>query len=134
MSKKIIQTHNAPEAVGPYSQAVKIDNTKYHTVYLSGQIALDPNNSSNPKHLLSQGIKAQATQVFDNLSQVAKACGGELKDIVKLNIYLTNMADYPILNQIMSEFMHEPFPARAAVCVKELPLGAIVEADAVMVI
>ena len=133
-NKTIINTDKAPEAVGPYSQAVKVNLTSAptSTVYLSGQIPLNP--KLNGSKDLPKGALAQARQVFKNLEQVALASSGSLKDIVKLNVYLTDMDDYPHLNQVMLEFFKEPFPARAAVCVKELPLGAIIEVDAIMVI
>lgn len=125
MTKQIIHTDNAPKAIGCYSQAVKVGNT----VYLSGQIGFEPSTM-----VLAEGIENQARLVFKNLSAVAKASGGSLSDIVKLNIYLTDMNNFPIINQVMAEFFTEPYPARAAVGVKELPKGAIVEADAVLVV
>jgi reactive intermediate/imine deaminase len=125
MTKQIIHTDNAPKAIGCYSQAVKVGNT----VYLSGQIGFEPSTM-----ILAEGIENQTRLVFKNLSAVANASGGSLDNIVKLNIYLTDMNNFPIINQIMAEFFKEPYPARAAVGVKELPKGAIVEADAVLVV
>ncbi|WP_390616637.1 RidA family protein [Maricurvus nonylphenolicus] len=125
-NKAIIHTDNAPEAIGTYSQAVKTGNT----VYLSGQIALDPQKME----LVSEDFAEQAHQVFKNLSAVCEASGGSLNDIVKLNLFLTDLSNFPIVNEIMSQYFAEPYPARAAVGVKELPKGAIVEADGVMVI
>lgn len=125
MAKQIIHTDNAPKAIGCYSQAVKVGNT----VYMSGQIGFIPSTME-----LVDGIENQSRQVFKNLSAVAHAAGGSLADIVKLNIYLTDMSNFPVINQVMAEFFKEPYPARAAVGVKELPKGAIVEADAVLVI
>lgn len=122
--KTIIATSNAPAAIGTYSQAVKVDTT----VYLSGQIGLDPANM-----LLVEGIEAQIHQVFKNLSAVCQASGGSLADIVKLNIFLTDLAHFPKVNEIMGQYFQQPYPARAAVGVAALPRGALVEADAVMV-
>lgn len=123
--KSIISTPKAPAAIGTYSQAVKID----HTVYLSGQIGLDPVSMH-----LSDGIEAQIHQVFKNLSAVCEAAGGSLSDIVKLNIFLTDLAHFAKVNEIMGQYFQQPYPARAAVGVAALPRGAEVEADAVMVI
>jgi reactive intermediate/imine deaminase len=125
-NKAIIHTDQAPEAIGTYSQAVKTGNT----VYLSGQIALDPTKME----LVSEGFAEQAHQVFKNLSAVCEASGGSLNDIVKLNLFLTDLSNFPIVNEIMAQYFAEPYPARAAVGVKQLPKGAIVEADGVMVI
>ena len=125
MSKTIIATPNAPAAIGTYSQAVRVGDT----VYLSGQIGLDPASM----HLVD-GIDAQIVRVFDNLKAVAEAAGGSLADVVKLNIFLTDLANFGKVNESMTQYFQEPFPARAAVGVKELPRGALVEADAVMVI
>lgn len=124
MSREIISTDNAPAAIGTYSQAVKIDNT----VYLSGQIPLDPNTMK----LCSQDIKEQIIRVFDNLDAVAKAGGGSLADIAKLNIYLTDLKNFPLINEIMADYFQQPYPARAAIGVSELPKAAQVEMDAVM--
>ena len=125
MTKQIIHTDKAPQAIGCYSQGIKVDNT----VSLSGQIGLDPTTME-----LANGIHNQARQVFNNLEAVSKASGGTLQDIVKLNIYLTDMGNFAIINEIMAEFFIKPYPARAAVGVKELPKGAIVEADAILVL
>lgn len=124
-NKAIISTEAAPAAIGTYSQAVKINNT----VYLSGQIPLVPETMT----LIEGDFAAQAQQVFKNLQAVCKAANGDLKDIVKLNIYLTDLSHFPTVNEVMAQFFQEPYPARAAVGVKELPKGAQVEADAVMV-
>jgi len=125
-NKAVIQTETAPEAIGTYSQAVKVNNT----VYLSGQIPLVPATMA----LVDGGFAEQAEQMFKNLSAVCEAAGGSLQDIVKLNIYLTDLSNFPTVNQVMSNYFNEPYPARAAVGVKELPKGAMVEADGVMVI
>lgn len=126
INKAIIQTDQAPAAIGTYSQAVKVNNT----VYLSGQIALLPDTMA----LVDGGIEAQIHQVFKNLIAVAEAAGGNLQDIVKLNIFLTDLSHFPTVNEIMAQYFSEPYPARAAVGVKELPKGAQVEMDAIMVI
>lgn len=123
MAREIISTTGAPTAIGTYSQAVKVGNT----VYLSGQIGLDPASME-----LVEGIDAQVRRVFDNLSAVAAAAGGSLADIVKLNIFLTDLGNFALVNSIMAEYFQEPYPARAAVGVASLPRGALVEADAVM--
>lgn len=124
-SKQIISTDGAPQAIGTYSQAVKVGST----VYLSGQIGLDPASMQ-----LVEGIEAQVRRVFDNLAAVAAASGGSLADIVKLNIFLTDLANFALVNSIMAEYFQQPYPARAAVGVASLPRGALVEADGVMVI
>lgn len=123
--KQIISTDGAPQAIGTYSQAVRAGST----VYLSGQIGLDPASMQ-----LVEGIEAQVRRVFDNLSAVAAASGGSLADIVKLNIFLTDLANFALVNSIMAEYFRQPYPARAAVGVASLPRGALVEADGVMVI
>jgi reactive intermediate/imine deaminase len=123
MSKTIISTPKAPAAIGTYSQAVKVGGT----VYLSGQIGLDPATMQ-----MVDGIDAQIVRVFDNLKAVAEAAGGSLADVVKLNVFLTDLANFAKVNETMAKYFSEPFPARAAVGVKELPRGALVEADAVM--
>lgn len=125
MVKQIIHTDDAPQAIGCYSQAVKVGNT----VYMSGQIGLDPKTME-----LADGFEKQTHQVFKNLYAVAKAAGGNLANIAKLNVFLTDMNNFAIVNKIMAEYFSEPYPARAAIGVKELPKGAIVEADAVMVL
>ena len=126
INKAIIQTDQAPAAIGTYSQAVKVNNT----VYLSGQIALLPDTMA----LVDGGVEAQIHQVFKNLIAVAEAAGGNLQDIVKLNIFLTDLSHFPTVNEIMAQYFSEPYPALAAVGVKELPKGAQVEMDAIMVI
>lgn len=125
MSKSIIQTQGAPAAIGTYSQAVKVGNT----VYLSGQIGLDPVSMT-----MVDGIEAQVHRVFTNLKAVTEASGGSLNDIVKLNIFLTDLSHFALVNTIMAEYFTAPYPARAAVGVASLPRNALVEADGVMVI
>jgi reactive intermediate/imine deaminase len=126
MTKAIINTELAPKAIGTYSQAIKVDAT----VYLSGQIPLIPETMQ-----LAEGdISAQITQVFNNLKAVAEAAGGSLSDIVKLNVFLTDLSHFPIVNEIMGRYFQEPYPARAAVGVAALPKAAQVEMDAIMVI
>jgi reactive intermediate/imine deaminase len=125
MSKSIIQTADAPAAIGTYSQAVRVDRT----VYLSGQIGLDPASMQ-----LVDGIEAQIHQVFNNLRAVAAAAGGSLADVAKLNVFLTDLGHFSRVNEIMAEYFSQPYPARAAVGVASLPRGALVEADAVMVL
>jgi reactive intermediate/imine deaminase len=124
MAKKIIHTDHAPKAIGTYSQAVAVNGT----VYLSGQIGLDPASME-----LVEGIEAQVHRVFTNLKAVAEAAGGSLADVVKLNIFLTDLGHFALVNSIMAEYFSEPYPARAAVGVATLPRGALVEADAIMV-
>jgi len=124
MAKTIIQTDVAPAAIGTYSQAVKVDNT----VYISGQIPLDPATME----VVSGGIEAEITRVFDNLKAVAAASGGSLADVVKLNIFLTDLGNFPIVNEIMATYFEQPYPARAAIGVAALPKGVGVEMDAVL--
>lgn len=124
--KQLIQTDTAPQAIGTYSQAVKHG----HTVYLSGQIPLDPDSME----LIDGDIEQQIRRIIDNLQAVAQAANGRLDDIVKLTVYLTDLAHFPIVNQVMSEYFSEPYPARAAVGVAALPKNASIEIDAVMVI
>jgi len=124
MTRQIINTENAPAAIGTYSQAVKVGST----VYLSGQIPLDPKTME----FVSEDIADQIHQVFKNLSAVAAAAGGSLNHIVKLNIFLTDLSCFPVVNEIMAEYFDEPYPARAAIGVKELPKGALVEMDGVI--
>ena len=124
MKKEIIQTDKAPKAIGTYSQAVKVG----HTVYLSGQIPLVPETMT----LVEGDITAQITRVFDNLKAVAEAAGGSLADVVKLNVFLTDLAHFPIVNEIMGRYFDEPYPARAAIGVAALPKAAGVEMDAIM--
>ncbi len=123
--KTIIQTPDAPAAIGTYSQAVRVDNT----VYLSGQIGLEPTSMQ-----MAEGIEAQIHRVFQNLRAVTNAAGGSLDDVVKLNIFLTNLGDFAKVNEIMATYFRQPYPARAAVGVASLPRGALVEADGVMVL
>jgi reactive intermediate/imine deaminase len=125
MTKETIYTEKAPQAIGTYSQAVKVDNT----VYLSGQIPLDPQSMA----LVEGDISVQIRQVFDNLAAVVEAAGGNFFDIVKLNVYLTDLEHFPIVNEIMGEYFVPPYPARAAVGVAALPKGAVLEIDAVMI-
>ena len=125
-NRAIINTDTAPAAIGPYSQAIKAGNT----VYLSGQIPLDPQTME----VVEGGIEAQARQVFTNLSAVCEEAAGSLGDIVKLNLYLTDLDDFARVNAVMEEFFSAPFPARAAVGVKALPKGVAFEAEGVMVI
>lgn len=126
MAKTIIQTDDAPQAIGTYSQGVKVDNT----VYVSGQIPLDPASME----VVSGGIEAEITRVYDNLKAVAAASGGSLADVVKLNIFLTDLSNFPIVNEIMAQYFEQPYPARAAIGVSALPKGVGVEMDAVLVI
>ena len=126
MSREIISTENAPQAIGTYSQAVKAGST----VYLSGQIPLDPKSMQ----VIAEDMQGQIRQVFDNLQAVAKAAGGSLDDIVKLNVFLTDLVHFPIVNEIMSEYFSQPYPARAAIGVVSLPKDVGVEMDAIMVI
>ncbi len=125
MAKIIISTPNAPAAIGTYSQAVRVGDT----VYMSGQIGLDPASMQ-----MVDGIDAQIVRVFENLKAVAEAAGASLADVVKLNVFLTDLTNFSKVNETMKYYFNEPFPARAAVGVKELPRGALVEADAVMFI
>jgi len=125
MTRKIVSTSAAPAAIGTYSQAVRAGNT----IYLSGQIGLDPVSMQ-----LVDGIDAQIVRVFENLKAVAAAGGATLNDAAKFNIYLTDLANFAKVNETMAKYVSEPYPARAAVGVKELPRGALVEADAVLVL
>ena len=125
-NKSIIQTDKAPKAIGTYSQAVKVGQT----VYLSGQIPLVPETME----LVQGDISARIRQVFDNLRAVCQAAGGELDDIVKLNVFLTDLGNFATVNEIMATYFKEPYPARAAVGVASLPKGTDVEMDAVMVV
>lgn len=128
MIKQIIKTTKAPQAIGTYSQAIRV-RTGGDTVYLSGQIGLDPDTMQ-----MIDGIDAQIRQVFNNLQAVATASGGDLGDIVKLNIFLTNLDDFALVNEIMANYFVQPYPARAAVGVKALPRGALIEMDAIMIV
>lgn len=123
MSKQIIHTDNAPAAVGTYSQAIKVGNT----VYISGQLGLDPVSMN-----LKDGFEAQARQAFDNLEAIAKAAGGSLNNTVKFNVSLTDLNDFAVLNTIFEERLTAPYPARAAVQVAALPKGGVVEIEAIL--
>ncbi len=123
MSKTIISTEHAPAAIGTYSQAVRVENT----VYLSGQIPLNPTTME-----MVEGFEQQTVQVFENLKAVAEAAGGSLNDIVKLNIFLTDLGNFAALNEVMGRYFSAPYPARAAVGVASLPRNSCVEMDAVL--
>ncbi len=123
MPRKIIHTDHAPKAIGTYSQAVRIDNT----VYCSGQIGLDPKTMQ-----MVEGIDAQIRRVYDNLKAVAEAAGGSLNDAVRFTVYLTDLKHFAKVNEIMTTYLTEPYPARAAVGVASLPRDALVEIDAVL--
>jgi len=125
-NRAVIHTRHAPEAIGTYSQAVKVDNT----VYLSGQIPLDPNTME----LVSGEIAAQVHQVFKNLSAVCEAAGGNLACIARLTIYLTDLGNFPVVNEVMAQYFTDPYPARATIGINQLPKGALVEIDAIMVV
>ncbi|TBU93324.1 RidA family protein [Stutzerimonas kirkiae] len=125
MSKTVIHTDKAPAAIGTYSQAIKAGNT----VYLSGQIPLDPASMT-----LVEGFEAQTVQVFENLKAVAEAAGGSLKDIVKLNIFLTDLGNFATVNEVMGRYFQQPYPARAAIGIAALPKDAQVEMDAILVL
>lgn len=124
MHREIISTDAAPKAIGTYSQAVRVGKT----VYLSGQIPLDPVTMQ----LDSASIETAVHRVFLNLRAVAEAAGGRLDDIVKLNVFLTDMGNFPVVNEVVSKYFSKPYPARAAIGVRELPRGAIVEMDAIL--
>ncbi len=126
MPRETVHTDKAPQAIGTYSQAVRTGNT----VYLSGQIPLVPDTME----LIDGDMEAQVRRVFDNLSAVAEAAGGSLADIAKLNIFLTDLGHFPLVNQVMAEYFQQPYPARAAVGVAALPKGAEVEMDAILVL
>lgn len=125
MRKTVVHTDAAPKAIGTYSQAVRCDNT----VYFAGQIGLDPKTME-----LVSGTQAQIRRVFENLKAVAAAAGGSLEDIVKLNVYLTDLGHFTRVNEIMATYFTQPYPARAALGVASLPRGAEVEIDAIMVL
>ena len=125
-NRAVIHASDAPQAIGPYSQAVKINNV----VYLSGQIPLDPATMQ----LVSGDITEQTVRVFENLAAVARAAGGDLNHCVKVNIYLTDLADFAAVNAVMARYFNEPYPARACVQVAALPRGAAVEIEATMVV
>jgi reactive intermediate/imine deaminase len=126
MGGQIINTDKAPQAIGTYSQAVRVGET----VYLSGQIPLVPETMA----LLEGDTEAQIRRVFDNLQAVAEAAGGSMADLVKLNVFLTDLGNFPLVNQVMADYFREPYPARAALGVSALPKGAAVEMDGVMVL
>ncbi|HGX94194.1 MAG TPA: RidA family protein [Candidatus Tenderia sp.] len=126
MAREIIQTDKAPQAIGTYSQAVKVGGT----VYLSGQIPLIPDTMV----LVEGDMEAQIRRVFDNLAAVAEAAGGSLADVAKLNIFLTDLGHFALVNQVMADYFQQPYPARAAIGVASLPKGAEVEMDGVMVL
>lgn len=125
MQREVIHTDKAPQAIGTYSQAIRVGDS----VYLSGQIPLVPETME----MLEGNMEAQIRRVFDNLSAVAAAAGGSLADIAKLNIFLTDLTHFPLVNQVMADYFQEPYPARAAVGVATLPKDARVEMDAIMV-
>lgn len=124
MAREIISTDEAPQAIGTYSQAVKVGNT----VYLSGQIPLVPDSME----LADGDIREQIHQVFKNLAAVAAAAGASLADVAKLNVFLTDLGHFPVVNEVMAEYFSEPYPARAAIGVAALPKGAQVEMDAIL--
>ena len=126
MVRRIVSTDIAPEAIGTYSQAIRTGDT----VFLSGQIPLIPETMA----LVEGDIRVQIHQVFRNLTAVAEAAGGSLADTVKLNVYLTDLSHFPVVNEVMAEYFQQPYPARAAVGVAALPKGAEVEMDAIMVL
>lgn len=123
-NKEIIATNNAPQAIGPYSQAVKVGDT----VYLSGQIPLIPDTME----MIAGGITEQATQVFKNLSAVAEAAGGTLNDAAKVNISLTDLGEFAQVNEVMTQYFTQPYPARACVQVAALPRGAMIEVEVIL--
>ncbi|EAZ61216.1 TPA: RidA family protein [Pseudomonas aeruginosa] len=125
MTKTVIHTDNAPAAIGTYSQAIKAGNT----VYVSGQIPLDPKTME-----LVEGFEEQTVQVFENLKEVIEASGGYLHDVAKLNIFLTDLSHFAKVNEIMGRYFTQPYPARAAIGVAALPKGAQVEMDAIVVL
>jgi reactive intermediate/imine deaminase len=126
MSKSVIQTGNAPAAIGTYSQAAKAGNT----VYLSGQIPLVPSTME----MISENFEEQAVQVFENIQAVVTASGGKMENLVKVNIFLTDLGEFAKVNEVMARYFTEPYPARAAVQVSALPKGSQIEIDGVMVL
>ena len=126
MTRRIIHTDQAPAAIGPYSQAIRVGNT----VYLSGQTPLDPATGE----MVEGDISAQARRVFDNLHAVCVAAGGSFADVVRVGIYLTDLVNFAAVNTVMKEYFHEPYPARSTIGVRELPRGAAVEIDAIVVL
>ncbi|MCC2680729.1 MAG: YjgF-like protein [Nitrosospira multiformis] len=127
MEKKTIHTTDAPQAIGTYSQGIRVSGGD--TIYISGQIGLDPSTMQ-----MMEGIENQIHQVFQNLTAVAAAGGGSLGDIVKLNVYLTDLSNFQKVNEIMVQYFSTPYPARAAIGVSALPRNALVEIDAVLVV
>lgn len=125
MNKQVITSEQAPAAIGPYSQAIKVGRT----VYLSGQIPLEPSTMT-----IVEGFEAQVCQVFDNLQAVAEAAGGSLQDIVKLNVFLTDLSNFSLVNEIMMRYFQAPYPARALIGVAALPGGVPVEMDGILVV
>ncbi|CDZ95035.1 RidA family protein [Pseudomonas saudiphocaensis] len=125
MTRTVITSDKAPAAIGPYSQAIKAGNT----VYMSGQIPLDPKTME-----LVEGFEAQTVQVFENLKSVAEAAGGSLANIVKLNIFLTDLGNFAAVNEVMTRYFQAPYPARAAIGISALPKGSLVEMDAILVL
>lgn len=126
MPKEPIHTSRAPAAIGPYSQGIRAGNT----IYLSGQIPLDPAT----KELVKGDIRAQTRRVFENLAAVSEAAGGSLANAVRLTIYLTDLANFSVVNEVMAEFCKEPYPARVTIGVAQLPRGAAVEIDGILVL
>jgi len=126
MAGTIVSTDQAPQAIGTYSQAVRTAQT----VYLSGQIPLDPASMQ----MVEGEMRSQVVRVFQNLQAVAEAAGGTLADVVKLNVYLTDLSHFPVVNEVMASYFHEPYPARAVVGVAALPRAAPIEIDAIMVL
>ncbi|MFW0072474.1 MAG: RidA family protein [Coxiella-like endosymbiont] len=124
--KQIISTNKAPRAVGIYSQAVKAGNT----IYFSGQIPLDPETME----IVHDDFKNHVHRIFKNMSAIAKAAGGNLAQIVKLTIYLTNIENFSVVNEVMKNYYEEPYPARSVVSVKQLPKNSLIEIDAIMVL
>jgi len=126
MKKEIISTNAAPQAIGTYSQAVKVGSA----VYLSGQIPLEPETMA----IVEGGVEQRIRRVLDNLTAVSEAAGGSLADIVKLTVYLTDLSNFPLVNEVMADYFEEPYPARAAVGVASLPKATDVEMDAIMLL
>ena len=126
MPRETIRTKRAPQAIGTYSQAIRVDNT----VYISGQIPLDPETMS----MVTGDMEQQLRRVFDNLAAIAQASGGTLADVVKLTIYLIDLEEFALLNRIMADYFTEPYPARAVVGVARLPRDSLVEMDAVLIL
>ncbi|MDH5516267.1 MAG: RidA family protein [Gammaproteobacteria bacterium] len=124
MARQIISTEKAPQAIGTYSQAVKVGNT----VYMSGQIPLVPETME----MVEGNIEAEIRRVFDNLTAVAEAAGGSLQDVAKLNVFLTDLTNFAMVNDVMADYFQQPYPARAAIGVAQLPKNAAVEMDAIL--